>query len=292
MSLTSKRRTETTRPIFWSNRQRSYISRTADWDEFPNGRWGDSRSPAYGELQPLSVSLRLGGNDILAKWGTPVQFHDICNVFAKFCRGMIDTLPWSDQPRANETSVISEQLAKINECGFLTINSQPRVDGAHSNHRLYGWGPRNGYVYQKAYLEFFTSPDRLLRLLDEISQDPMVTYHAVNKKGDVLTNATSSEPNAVTWGVFPCAEVIQPTIVEATSFLAWKDEAFELGYEWAKLYESASPATATLLREIMDTHYLVNIVHNDYRHKDEFAIFEPFFNIPHGGRNLKPAVDV
>ncbi|KAK4695215.1 methylenetetrahydrofolate reductase (NADH), partial [Phenoliferia sp. Uapishka_3] len=42
LSLTSKRRTETTRPIFWSNRQRSYVSRTSDWDEFPNGRWSVS----------------------------------------------------------------------------------------------------------------------------------------------------------------------------------------------------------------------------------------------------------
>lgn len=33
LSLTKNRRTETTRPIFWSNRQRSYVSRTADWDE-------------------------------------------------------------------------------------------------------------------------------------------------------------------------------------------------------------------------------------------------------------------
>lgn len=33
LSLTQKRRTETTRPIFWSNRQLSYLSRTADWDE-------------------------------------------------------------------------------------------------------------------------------------------------------------------------------------------------------------------------------------------------------------------
>ena len=33
VSLTSKRRTETTRPIFWSNRQKSSLSRTSDWDE-------------------------------------------------------------------------------------------------------------------------------------------------------------------------------------------------------------------------------------------------------------------
>lgn len=28
-----------------------------DWDEFPNGRWGDSRSPAYGDLDGYPVSI-------------------------------------------------------------------------------------------------------------------------------------------------------------------------------------------------------------------------------------------
>lgn len=30
---------EEVRPIFWSSRPQSYIYRTSDWDEFPNGRW-------------------------------------------------------------------------------------------------------------------------------------------------------------------------------------------------------------------------------------------------------------
>ena len=28
-----------------------------DWDEFPNGRWGDSRSPAYGDLDGYPVKI-------------------------------------------------------------------------------------------------------------------------------------------------------------------------------------------------------------------------------------------
>ena len=35
---TDKRAGEQVRPIFWSNRPKSYISRTSDWDEFPSGR--------------------------------------------------------------------------------------------------------------------------------------------------------------------------------------------------------------------------------------------------------------
>ena len=41
------------RPINWCNRPKSYIERPAIWDELPNGRWGDNRSPAYGELNDL-----------------------------------------------------------------------------------------------------------------------------------------------------------------------------------------------------------------------------------------------
>lgn len=47
---TITREKEEVRPIFWSNRPQSYIHRTSSWDEFPNGRWGDSRSPAFGDL--------------------------------------------------------------------------------------------------------------------------------------------------------------------------------------------------------------------------------------------------
>src|SRR6266436_5925925 len=48
-SLALNRREENVRPIFWRNRNRSYIARTQDWDEFPQGRWGDARSPAFCE---------------------------------------------------------------------------------------------------------------------------------------------------------------------------------------------------------------------------------------------------
>jgi len=45
--------------------------------------------------------------------------------------------------------VINDQLAKMNQLGYLTINSQPAVDGARSDDSVHGWGPAGGYVYQK-----------------------------------------------------------------------------------------------------------------------------------------------
>lgn len=272
-SLTPSRRTETIRPIFWANRVQSYLSRTSDWDEFPNGRWGDSRSPAYGDLDGYPVSLGISPAEAKELWGQPQTKEDIYKLFADFCSGSLQKLPWSSQPPASETSIIQDKLALMNQRGFLTINSQPAVDGAPSDDKVHGWGPAGGYVYQKAYLEFFVAPELLDPLIRRIERDPRITYYAVNKQGDLRTNTHSEGPNAVTWGVFPGKEIIQPTIVEAVSFVAWKDEAFELGCLWANLYEENS-VSRNLVQDVMDTSYLVNIVANDF--KDGLAIFEPF----------------
>jgi methylenetetrahydrofolate reductase (NADPH) len=233
--------------------------------------------------------------DAVKLWGHPTTFKDIADLFQKFCSCKLSALPWSDQPVLSETSVISKQLARVNALGFLTINSQPAVNGVRSDDKMFGWGPSNGYVYQKAYLEFFASPELLDSLITHIERDPGTTYYVINKRGDLRTNTTSDGPNAVTWGVFPGKEVVQPTIVEAISFMAWKvlqfhtsatgirsltialqDEAYELGYQWAKVYEAGSPSRK-LISNLMNNALLVNIVHNDFH--DQYKIFEPFFKL-------------
>ncbi|KAL0089673.1 methylenetetrahydrofolate reductase-domain-containing protein [Phycomyces blakesleeanus] len=272
-SLTSKRAKENVRPIFWKNRTKSYIQRTETWDEFPNGRWGDSSSPAFGELDGYGVSLKYPVKECLDMWGTPTSMDDISVLFAKYCMNKVPAIPWSAQPLDSETETIRQRLAAINLLGYLTINSQPAVNGAKSSHKVYGWGPKNGYVYQKAYLEFFVSPTDLDGLLAKIAKDPQVTYFAVNNQGDLRTNTLNDHPNAVTWGVFPGQEIIQPTIVESAAFMAWKDEAFGLWREWSSIYEPQSPS-AKLLSNITDTWYLVNIVQNDFQ--DEGGIWRLF----------------
>jgi methylenetetrahydrofolate reductase (NADPH) len=72
-SLTPARRSETIRPIFWANRTKSYLSRTENWDEYPNGRFGDSRSPAYGELDGYGVSLKQTVWSLPTRRGAPAQ---------------------------------------------------------------------------------------------------------------------------------------------------------------------------------------------------------------------------
>jgi len=270
-----KRREEDVRPIFWKNRNGSYIKRTQDWDEFPNGRWGDYRSPAFGDLGDYHLYALHGPKsptDFTVYWGVPTTLEDLYTVFAKHCSGEIPQLPWNEQPLAFETEVIKEKLIAVNKLGFLTINSQPAVNAAPSTDKRFGWGPRGGFVYQKAYVEFFASPENV-HLLIEVARKkfPSLTFHAINLKGESYTNTKGT--NAVTWGVFPGKEIIQPTIVDAASFIVWKDEAFVVWKSrWLSLYPKDSPSH-TFLDGIINSYFLVNVVDNNYIDGDIFQLF-------------------
>ena len=61
--------------------------------------------------------------------------------------GGVDVLPWSEMDSLQlETGHIKEQLVALNAAGYLTINSQPRVNGAPSADTNVGWGGPNGWV--------------------------------------------------------------------------------------------------------------------------------------------------
>ena len=257
-SLGLNRREEDVRPIFWKNRNKSYIARTQDWDEFPNGRWGDSRSPAFGELDAYGIGLKGTNEQNIKLWGSPKTLRDIANIFIRFLENDLQSLPWSESPITSEADSIRSELIDLNRRGLLTITSQPSVNGVKSSHPIHGWGPHGGYVYQKAYLELLVPPQLMSELIARIDREPDMTFHAVNKEGDLRTNAPSEGPNAVTWGVFPGKEIVQPTIVETISFLAWKDEAFKLGTDWAKCHSALSPSRQ-VIEGIMKSWYLINI---------------------------------
>lgn len=74
----------------------------------------------------------------------------------------------------------------------------------------------------------------------------------------------TEDQNAVTWGVFPGKEIVQPTIIERVSFEAWRDEAYQLWKEWEQQYPAESK-TAQLLRDIAERYWLINVVHNDFQ---------------------------
>jgi len=164
-----------------------------------------------------------------------------------------------------ETNLICDQLAIVNKKGILTINSQPSVNCAPSTDSKVGWGPPGGYVFQKAYLEFFTCEETVIALLQVLKRYPSVNFHVVNHDGSLnCTNNEKLQPNAVTWGVYPGCEVKQPTIVDPVSFRAWSEEAFALWTKvWGNLYEAESKSRK-VIDHIATNYYLINLVDNDF----------------------------
>ncbi|KAG2334974.1 hypothetical protein Bca52824_006154 [Brassica carinata] len=104
-----------------------------------------------------------------------------------------------------------------------------------------GWGGPAGYVYQKAYLEFLCSKDKLDAVVEICKALPCVA--ATNRGANWVSNTAQSDVNVVTCGVFPAKGIIQPTIVDPARFKSWKDEAFETWpRNWANLYTEADPS--------------------------------------------------
>jgi methylenetetrahydrofolate reductase (NADPH) len=98
--------------------------------------------------------------------------------------GKIKKFPFSEGSIALETADISEMLVLMNSNKLLTINSQPAVNGISSSDPKFGWGPDNGYVYQKAYFELFVHKDLLTPLVKVLQAHKEMSYQAVNAAGE------------------------------------------------------------------------------------------------------------
>ncbi len=82
---------EAVRPIFWRARPKSYVHRTSDWEEFPNGRWGNSSSAVFGELSDyylFYLKTRATKEDLLKMWGHELTCEqDVFDVFYNYISG-------------------------------------------------------------------------------------------------------------------------------------------------------------------------------------------------------------
>jgi len=210
-------------------------------------------------------------------WGEELSCEeDVWRVFYNYVSAqqnnngkIVSKMPWNDDPMSGETLLIKEELTQFNNSGILTINSQPHVNGVPSSDPVLGWGAPGGFVYQKAYLEFFTCPKKTEALKKILPKYPQINYHIINKSGEKdYTNCHKYRPLAVTWGVFPNSEIIQPTVVDPVTFKkVWKNEAFTLWTEeWGKLYPEAS-RSRQIIQDISDTYYLINLIDNNYPDK-------------------------
>ncbi|EFW16063.1 hypothetical protein D8B26_006209 [Coccidioides posadasii str. Silveira] len=271
------------------------LGREATWDDFPNGRWGDARSPAFGEIDGYGPSLHVTANVARRLWGYPTTREDINNIFRQHVSGGLHAVPWSEGGAAEETGGLSPEtitirpylLSLIEKRGWWTLASQPAVSGVRSDHPIFGWGPPGeGFVFQKAFVEFFCSKDdyrsHLKPLLQRYGHDEFAWF-ATNAAGDFESSTSSSIPvptgpvdavfddmdsfpssnsggvNAVTWGVFRGKEIITPTIIEEVSFRAWGEEAFRIWDEWRRIFPRGSP-TEKLLNRVKEDTWLVCVI--------------------------------
>ncbi|KAI0672842.1 methylenetetrahydrofolate reduct [Trametes maxima] len=240
------------------------INSAADWDDFPNGRFGDFKSPAYGDTDRWGSSA-LQSKTTVSQWGNSKTLEDLTNMFLRYLHSRIPTTPFSPTPLSPESLTILPNLEKLTRRGWWTVGSQPAVNGVPSTDEVVGWGPRGGYVYQKCFVEFFVEQKDVGRIVEKVEEEGggWVDYFAGNVQGEILTNVPEGGRNAVTWGVFPGQEIAQTTIIEKESFLSWKDEAFSIWTEWASFYRPGSQER-TLLEGVRDQRWLVTLIHHDF----------------------------
>jgi hypothetical protein len=167
-------------------------------------------------------------------WGEPVALSDVSRIFSSYLRGTLTSNPWSEEPLRAETATISHHLIEMNDSRhWFSVGSQPAVDGAPSADLVHGFGPKGGYVYQKAFVEFFLTQSELDELERRSKEDEekrreqgeaddgLVKFMAGNAKGEFRTNMATGDVNAVTWGVFGGKEIVTTTLIEEMSFRAW-----------------------------------------------------------------------
>lgn len=138
----------------------------------------------------------------------------------------------------------------MNRAGFLTINSQPAVNAIRSDDPQFGWGGPGGRVYQKAYVEFFVSPEDIAIVIQIANKYPSLSLFAVDHANVSIGDSSESKSvTALTWGVFPNREILQPTVFDPETFLVWSEEAFQLWVQaWAPLYDDESESADLLYK--------------------------------------------
>ena len=82
---------EDVRPIFWNLRPTSYVYRTLEWNDFPNGRWGRSSSASFGDVKDYYLFYLQSSaprEERLAMWGEALESEqDVWRVFEKYITG-------------------------------------------------------------------------------------------------------------------------------------------------------------------------------------------------------------
>lgn len=100
-SFNYSRRLESTRPIFWSNRPKSYIHRTQHWTEYPFAFWSINFSHKLKNLDNFYEFLHSSTDrKELDQFFAQTKIESISQIFDNFyCpKPKVSVLPWIQQP--------------------------------------------------------------------------------------------------------------------------------------------------------------------------------------------------
>ncbi|KAL8693467.1 MAG: hypothetical protein Q9218_001698, partial [Villophora microphyllina] len=212
------------KPAANSNQPITTDSRSATWDDYPNGRFGDARSPAFGT--PISYSpssLPCTPAQARTLWGEPTMASQMTTLFTShLSNNNPSQLPWSDGSSPSlspETALIQDHLLSLTKGRqWWTIASQPAVDGVPSTDPTHGWGPAKGFVFQKPFVEFFCPViDWTQNLKPYLHSSPVkeqISYYCCTPSGSFETSESAEAVHAVTWGSFLGKEITTATMVE------------------------------------------------------------------------------
>ncbi|KAM7528512.1 hypothetical protein LguiB_031922 [Lonicera macranthoides] len=138
--------------------------------------------------------------NVLALRGDPPHGQDKFVVVSRAYNGL--ATPESYQSdlaylKKPETKIINEQLGDINLKGPSVSTANHQLMEQNLISHLMG-GP-GGYVYRKAYVEFFYSAEKLNAVVEKCKAFASPTYMAVDKEGSSwISNVNETGMNAVT----------------------------------------------------------------------------------------------
>lgn len=121
----------------------------------------------------------------VARWGQPTSLSDIEALFLDHLDGTSTSTPFSPEPLDPESTSIVSNLRRLVQKGWWTVASQPAVDALPSSDPIVGWGPRGGYVFQKAFVECFCEKSSVEWLENKVKKmvgKSVVSFYAANKK--------------------------------------------------------------------------------------------------------------
>ena len=120
----------------------------------------------------------------IARWGHPKTISDLQGLFLAYLDSKIAITPFSDGPLSEESLSILPHLLQLTRKNCWTVASQPAVDAMPSSDPIVGWGPAGGYVFQKAFVEYFCERGAVERLEKRVQEygSSVITYYAANAK--------------------------------------------------------------------------------------------------------------